>query len=128
MKGAAEVAEHARKFVRRSVAAGVVGFGSLAAAALMGLGTGIAAADEISADPAAPSAGPAVEGGIRTPAIQGELRAVDQLDILAQGEVNGANSRIVGKAVPPRITPPNTYIGYGPFSNSADFGPFSPWG
>ena len=119
MKGAAEVAEHARKFVRRSVAAGVVGFGSLAAAALMGLGTGIAAADEISADPAAPSAGPAVEGGIR---------AVDQLDILAQGEVNGANSRIVGKAVPPRITPPNTYIGYGPFSNSADFGPFSPWG
>ncbi len=78
--------------VRRSVKPVAVGFGTLAAAALfMGIGAGTAGADVLKPQPDEPTAGPAVEDGIRVPAVHGEIRAADSGQALAQGEVRGSD-------------------------------------
>ncbi len=80
------VAKHPRQKLR------IAGIGAVAAtAALLSLGAGTAYADEIAADPAAPSQGPAVEGGVRAPGGQGEIRASDIGSVNAQGEVRGSD-------------------------------------
>ncbi|MBI3215845.1 MAG: hypothetical protein HYZ38_18650 [Mycobacterium sp.] len=63
---------------RRSKKYGAVGFSALAVSvALLGLGAGTANADDLKADPSKPSAGPVAENGIRSQAIQGDLRTSD---------------------------------------------------
>ncbi len=92
------VAKHPKKKLT------IAGFSAVAAtAALLSLGAGTAYADEISADPATPSQGPAVEDGIRSGG-QGEARSSDIGVVNAQGEVKGSDIAVPvvkGGAPPP---------------------------
>jgi hypothetical protein len=90
------VAELARIIVRRTATFGVAAF---AAAGLVGLGAGTAAAEDLLPSCEA-SQGPSIENGVRPDGIQGELRSADIGQVLAQGSVNGDNSRVVGRADP----------------------------
>jgi hypothetical protein len=74
------VAKHPMRKLR------IAGLGAVAAsAALLSLGAGAAYADELYADPAA------VEGGVRSPGGQGEVRASDIGSVNAQGDVRGSD-------------------------------------
>lgn len=59
------------------------------AAAVLTIGAGSAAADTLKPQPAQPGQGPAVEGGVRAPGIQGELRAAGMGEAQASGGLNG---------------------------------------
>jgi len=66
------------------------GMGILAgAAAVLTIGAGSAAADTLKPQPSQPGAGPAVEGGVRAPGIQGELRGAGMGEAMANGGLNG---------------------------------------
>jgi len=68
------------------------GIGVLAgAAAVLTIGSGFAAADSLKPQPSQPGEGPAVEGGVRAPGVQGELRSAGMGEAQAQGEVRGSN-------------------------------------
>ena len=58
------------------ISAGLAGVA--AAAAMLTIGVGSAMADDIKPQPGSPGQGPTVEGGVRAPAIQGELRSADK--------------------------------------------------
>lgn len=64
-----------------------------AAAAMLTIGIGSATADDITPQPAQPGQGPTVEDGVRTPAIQGELRSADKGVAMANpgGDVRTSN-------------------------------------
>ncbi|WP_141564486.1 hypothetical protein [Mycolicibacterium palauense] len=66
----------------------------MAIAALIGPGVGAAAADDLKPDPATPSAGPVAQKGIRSQAVQGDLREADKGVVLAQGDVRGSNEAV----------------------------------
>lgn len=108
------------------------GIGVLAgAAAVLTIGSGVAAADTLKPQPSQPGEGPAVEGGVRAPGVQGELRAAGKSKVQAQGTVNGPNSRIVGQAVPPRNWGDNAAWAFpgalNDFSSCVVEGPFCRW-
>jgi len=59
---------------------------------MLGIASGTAHADDLKADPTTPSAGPVADKGIRTQAIQGELRTADKGVAQAQSvDVRGSN-------------------------------------
>ena len=72
-----------------------LGAGAVAAlsitAMLTGSGCPAASAKTLKADPTKPSAGPAVEKGIRPQAVHGEVRNADKGEVLAQGTVRGSD-------------------------------------
>lgn len=100
------------------------GLGTLAAAAAMlTIGVGSAAADDIKPQPTQPGQGPAVEGGVRTPAIQGELRSSDKGVALANPN---ADVRTSIRGVPPVI--PWVFSGAGgDLSACVIDGPYCAW-
>ncbi len=65
------------------------------AAAVLTIGSGFAAADSLQPQPSQPGAGPAVEGGVRAPGVQGELRGAGMGEAQASGglgtDVRGSN-------------------------------------
>jgi hypothetical protein len=57
--------------------------------------TGPAWATTLKADPTKPSAGPAVEKGVRQQAVHGEVRGADKGEVQAQGVVRGSDKAVV---------------------------------
>ena len=76
-----------------------------AAAMTFAFATGPAYADKLKSDPTTPSAGPVAEKGVRTQAVQGDMRSADKGVALAQGDdVRGSNiatPTVKGDSPPP---------------------------
>ncbi|BCI54914.1 hypothetical protein NIIDNTM18_41920 [Mycolicibacterium litorale] len=115
------MAEHAEALVRKTKKLGIMGFGALAVTgAFLAFGAGTAGADveDIEADPAAPSAFPVAEEGIRVadPGVvnagPSEVRAADVGAPLAP---SGGESKDSLRAVPSITGGIGTYIDFGPF-------------
>ncbi len=118
------MAEHAEALVRKTKKLGTVGLGAVAVTgAFLAFGAGIAGADvdDIEGDPAAPSAFPVAEDGIRV-ADPGVVNAgpseVRAADIGAPLPPAGGESKDSLRAVPSITEGLGTYVDFGPFEGA----------
>jgi hypothetical protein len=118
------MAEHAEALVRKTKKLGILGFGAVAVTgAFLAFGAGTAGADvsDVEGDPAAPSAFPSAEDGIRV-ADPGVVNAgaseVRASDINAPLAPAGGEVKDSLRAVPSITGGIGSYIDFGPFGGA----------